>query len=61
VYRALETIGMQTGAFQQLTTQYMKERFNKEVPDDPLVMLVYPFPFIQPDKLISKDTFPTAL
>ncbi|PWW75623.1 alpha/beta-hydrolase [Tuber magnatum] len=33
VYKALETIGMQTGAFSQLTAEYMINVFNKNVPD----------------------------
>jgi len=34
VYKALETIGMQTGAFSQLTTEYMINEFNGSVPNE---------------------------
>ncbi|KAG0138070.1 hypothetical protein HOY82DRAFT_546310 [Tuber indicum] len=34
VFKALETIGMQTGAFSQLTTEYMINEFNGSVPNE---------------------------
>lgn len=34
VLKAIEAAGMQTGAFSQLTTNYMKNTFNPVVPDD---------------------------
>lgn len=37
VYKFVEGIGMDTGAFQQLTRRYMAEEFNPRVPDDPRV------------------------
>ncbi|KAI5843970.1 triacylglycerol lipase [Morchella snyderi] len=37
VYAAVEAFGLETGAFAQLTTHYMEEKFNKLVPDDPSV------------------------
>ncbi|KAI9835248.1 MAG: hypothetical protein M1838_005332, partial [Thelocarpon superellum] len=33
VYKALEYLGMETGAFNQLTRQYMKDDFNPRTPD----------------------------
>lgn len=35
VYKFVEGIGMDTGAFQQLTQRYMAEEFNPRTPDDP--------------------------
>jgi len=35
VYKALDFIGMETGAFQQLTQKYMSESFNPRTPDVP--------------------------
>ncbi|KAL3422561.1 triacylglycerol lipase [Phlyctema vagabunda] len=35
VYKFWETSGLGTGAFQQLTTKYMKETFNPKTPDVP--------------------------
>ena len=37
VYKFVEGIGMDTGAFQQLTRHYMAEHFNPRTPDDPTV------------------------
>lgn len=37
VYAAAESVGMQTGAFSQLTTRYMDEEFNELIRDDPSV------------------------
>ncbi|KAL7266935.1 lipase 2 [Rhizina undulata] len=34
VYKAAESLGMQTGAFQQLTTTYMEDVFNRQVRND---------------------------
>ena len=33
VYKAIESIGMETGAFSQLTRKYMREDFNPRTPD----------------------------
>lgn len=33
IYKALEFIGFETGAFSQLTRQYMQEQFNPKTPD----------------------------
>lgn len=33
MYKALEFIGLETGAFSQLTRQYMSEIFNPKTPD----------------------------
>jgi triacylglycerol lipase len=33
VYKALESVGLDTGAFSQLTRKYMTESFNPRVPD----------------------------
>ncbi len=33
LYNVLEAFGLETGAFRQLTLQYMKERFNPRTPD----------------------------
>lgn len=35
VYKFLERVGMETGAFEQLTSTYMNEKFNPNTPDDP--------------------------
>lgn len=35
VYKFAESIGMETGAFEQLTQRYMTEEFNPRTPDDP--------------------------
>lgn len=35
IYRFLERVGMETGAFEQLTSTYMNEKFNPNTPDDP--------------------------
>ncbi|KAI5923182.1 triacylglycerol lipase [Camillea tinctor] len=35
VYKFVEGVGIDTGAFKQLTRKYMTETFNPEVPDDP--------------------------
>jgi triacylglycerol lipase len=35
IYKLLERIGMGTGAFEQLTSTYMKNNFNPRTPDDP--------------------------
>ncbi len=35
LYKFVEGIGMDTGAFQQLTRRYMAEQFNPRTPDDP--------------------------
>ncbi|KAI1336566.1 triacylglycerol lipase [Xylariaceae sp. FL0016] len=37
VYKFVEGIGMDTGAFKQLTRKYMVEKFNPDTPDDPNV------------------------
>ncbi|RPB08179.1 alpha/beta-hydrolase [Morchella conica CCBAS932] len=37
VYAAVESLGLETGAFAQLTTRYMEEKFNKLILDDPSV------------------------
>ncbi|KAI0842579.1 alpha/beta-hydrolase [Hypoxylon sp. FL0890] len=37
VYNFAESIGIETGAFEQLTRQYMTEEFNPRTPDDPNV------------------------
>ncbi|OTA73381.1 hypothetical protein M434DRAFT_39169 [Hypoxylon sp. CO27-5] len=37
VYKFAESIGMETGAFEQLTQRYMTEKFNPRTPDDPSV------------------------
>ncbi|RYP26570.1 hypothetical protein DL767_007968 [Monosporascus sp. MG133] len=37
IYKFVEGIGMDTGAFQQLTRHYMAEEFNPRTPDDPNV------------------------
>ncbi|KAI5817339.1 Alpha/Beta hydrolase protein [Pyronema omphalodes] len=37
IYGVLNRLGLQTGAFSQLTTTYMKNTFNPEIPDDPTV------------------------
>ncbi|KAI0881830.1 alpha/beta-hydrolase [Annulohypoxylon maeteangense] len=34
VYKFVEGVGMDTGAFEQLTRQYMTEEFNPQTPDD---------------------------
>ena len=33
VYRALESFGVETGAFRQLTEEYMMDKFNPRTPD----------------------------
>ena len=35
IYRAFESMGFGTGAFEQLTRKYMQEQFNPKTPDDP--------------------------
>ncbi|KAI0386731.1 putative triacylglycerol lipase [Hypomontagnella monticulosa] len=35
IYKFVEGVGMETGAFEQLTREYMIERFNPRTPDDP--------------------------
>ena len=35
IYKFVEGIGLETGAFQQLTRHYMAEQFNPRTPDDP--------------------------
>jgi triacylglycerol lipase len=40
MYRALETVGLETGAFSQLTRRYMQEDFNPRTPDREGVRLV---------------------
>ncbi|KAJ8123538.1 hypothetical protein ONZ43_g544 [Nemania bipapillata] len=37
IYRLLERVGMETGAFEQLTSTYMENSFNPRTPDDPRV------------------------
>jgi triacylglycerol lipase len=37
VYKALDKVGIETGAFSQLTRKYMTEEFNPATPDDPNV------------------------
>jgi len=37
----LKKVGLQSGAFQQLTTKFMVEDFNPKTPDDPSVKYVY--------------------
>ncbi|KAI1462692.1 alpha/beta-hydrolase [Annulohypoxylon moriforme] len=37
VYKFVEGVGMDTGAFEQLTQRYMTEEFNPQTPDDPSV------------------------
>ncbi|KZF24248.1 lipase [Xylona heveae TC161] len=37
IYNALESLGMKTGAFSQLTRKYMQEIFNPKTPDSPHV------------------------
>lgn len=37
IYKFVEGIGVDTGAFQQLTRHYMAEEFNPRTPDDPNV------------------------
>jgi hypothetical protein len=41
VFKVLEAVGVQTGAFPQLTTKYMEDVFNKEVPDDESVRSIF--------------------
>src|SRR5271156_5579791 len=36
-YKVLKILGMGTGAFSQLTREYMQEEFNPKTPDDPTV------------------------
>ncbi|KAI1171504.1 Alpha/Beta hydrolase protein [Nemania sp. FL0916] len=35
IYKLLKRVGVETGAFEQLTSAYMKENFNPRTPDDP--------------------------
>ena len=35
IYKILDRLGIETGAFEQLTTKYMKNDFNPRTPDDP--------------------------
>ncbi|KAI2470943.1 alpha/beta-hydrolase [Annulohypoxylon bovei var. microspora] len=35
IYKFVEGVGMDTGAFEQLTRRYMTEEFNPQTPDDP--------------------------
>lgn len=37
VYQAFKKVGLQTGAFEQLTVEYMEKHFNPDTPDDPNV------------------------
>ncbi|KAI1372917.1 putative triacylglycerol lipase [Hypoxylon crocopeplum] len=37
IYKFVEGVGMDTGAFEQLTRRYMTENFNPQTPDDPTV------------------------
>ncbi|KAI1167627.1 Alpha/Beta hydrolase protein [Nemania serpens] len=37
IYKLLERVGMETGAFEQLTSTYMENDFNPRTPDDPKV------------------------
>ncbi|KAI1130090.1 Alpha/Beta hydrolase protein [Nemania abortiva] len=37
IYKLLERVGMETGAFEQLTSTYIKDNFNPRTPDDPEV------------------------
>lgn len=37
IYNGLQSFGLGTGAFQQLTRKYMLEKFNPHTPDDPSV------------------------
>lgn len=35
LYKAIERVGLQAGAFEQLTTEYAELEFNPKTPDDP--------------------------
>ncbi|OTB09290.1 hypothetical protein M426DRAFT_316573 [Hypoxylon sp. CI-4A] len=37
IYKFVKGVGMETGAFEQLTRRYMTEEFNPSTPDDPTV------------------------
>ncbi|KAI1764449.1 putative triacylglycerol lipase [Hypoxylon sp. FL1150] len=37
IYKFVKGVGMDTGAFEQLTRRYMTEKFNPKTPDDPQV------------------------
>jgi triacylglycerol lipase len=60
IYKLVEGIGFETGAFSQLTRKYMEEDFNPKTPDDPDVryfsygaMMTRP-PFLSPFRLPHK-------
>ena len=42
LYRAMESVGMETGAFSQLTRAYMEHTFNPNTPDAEGVKFVQP-------------------
>lgn len=54
VYRLVEGVGLETGAFAQLTQRYLRDEFNPRVPDDPAVRyfsygaMVDHLPFLSP-------------
>lgn len=54
VYKLVEGVGMETGAFAQLTQKYMRDEFNPKTPDDPNVRyfsygaMVDHLPFLSP-------------
>lgn len=48
IYKALETFGFETGAFSQLTRQYMREEFNPKTPDADGVKYVHAPAFFMP-------------
>ena len=57
----MNRVGLQTDAFAQLTTGYMNEVFNREVPDDPDVSYRTPPSNALPVLTAQPDTIPTAL
>lgn len=49
LYKFLKNIGLQAGAFGQLTTEYAENEFNKKTPDDPNVKYFSYGSFFQPN------------
>jgi triacylglycerol lipase len=63
-WRGLDSMGISTGAFTQLTTRFMEEEFNPKTPDDPRVryfsygaMVQAPFwsAFRQPGRIVKSN------
>ncbi|KAI1154469.1 Alpha/Beta hydrolase protein [Nemania diffusa] len=53
IYKLLERVGMETGAFEQLTSTFMKDNFNPRTPDDPGVSYFSYGAMMDPPSLLS--------